>query len=340
VTTCLSDFGIVCNQRDKAEVRGNIGKARLYRRRDPGTPFSMGQLREIEIVLKFVSHVFGATLPDDDFGREVLFEVLNQFALNGASPDELRECGVDLLPEVGDDDTLDDMVKKIGRGRKRKADDIARRLGVDYQLRTLLDLRSIGASDMSKREREAIQRQKAAADKRWKREQAGAKPHARSAAKRKPWLELGCSRSTYYARQKAAAENAKNSELDCFGSHTLSSFSSTNESEVINLAGPCPDTIDAEMEHGGEASDLIAEPLSQQERGDVVSEVLANYGADFSDEDMRVEGARRRLHEVASAVAASPDPERWQHLIVAAAAAVTRAKKANGGFLLDDGAIE
>jgi hypothetical protein len=189
------------------ETRVNIGKARRYQRRKLGAPLSLGQLREIEI-LKSVNHVFGETLPDDDYGREVLFEVLNQLALSGVTPDELREHGLDLLPEVGDDDTLYDMVVKIGPGRKRKADDIARRLGVDYQLRTLLDLRTIGACDVTRAERKAIAAQKEAADKRWQREKTGAKPRAESAARKRPWEAKGIGRTKYYALRKAEREAA------------------------------------------------------------------------------------------------------------------------------------
>src|SRR6266851_1706795 len=124
----------------RSETRVNFGTVRLHQRRDPNAPFSRGQNREREIMV-VVSYIFGAaSLPDDDFGREVLFEVLNQFALNGATQDELRAYGRDLLPEIDDDDSLDIMVKAIKLGRKRNADDIARRLGVNYQMRTLLHL--------------------------------------------------------------------------------------------------------------------------------------------------------------------------------------------------------
>jgi hypothetical protein len=206
----------------KHSTRANIGTARLYKRRTT-EPFSLGSLREIEH-FKFINHECGATLPDDDFGIDVLREVLNQFALNGATPDQLREWGRDLLPGLDDDDSLDDLIKEIGTGRKRRADDVARALGINYQLRTLLDLRTIGACDISKAKRKAISDQKRAADKRWKREKAGAKPQAKSARRTKPWEAEGISQSTYYARKKRAAANAKNGQSEHFGTHTLSSF--------------------------------------------------------------------------------------------------------------------
>jgi hypothetical protein len=304
-------FGVVRNARDKAEARRN--------RRKSGPGASPADVRECELY-ETIDHVFGPSLPDDDYGRDVLRELLNQLALRGASLDEMRDVALDLLPEMDDDDSLDVLIKEIGKGRRRNADQVARALGVTYEMRTFLDLRTIGACDMSKKQRDAIQRQKEAADKRWKREQAGAKPHAASAAKTKPWLERGESRSTYYRKrkaEKAAAENAKNSPWDCVGDHTLPAL-------LIDNSVSGDGTTGAATDHGVEASDFIAEPLrpSQQESESVVSEVPTAYGADFPAE----ERARLHLQDVTAAIALSPDPESLQPLLIAATVAWARAK--------------
>jgi hypothetical protein len=274
------------------ETRVNIGTVRLYQRRETGAPFSPGQLREIEII-KVVGHIFGAaSLPDDDFGRDVLFEVLNQFALNGATQDELRAYGRDLLPEIDDDDSLDIMVKKIGIGRKRRADDIARRLGIDYQMRTLLNLRSIGAFDVSKARRAAISAQNQAAKKRWDREKAGAKPHARSARKAKPWEDEGVSRSTYYARKKREAGPKRHPySFYVSGPNIIQPAESTPATgSRSSIALPLPPVAvrafdpcsDSEGEGtGGEPIAFTAQPLpSQPETETVVSEMPACHGAE------------------------------------------------------------
>jgi hypothetical protein len=170
IATHPSDF-IVRNDRDRAAARRN--------RRKSGRPASPADVRECEIN-KVIDHVFGASLPDDDYGRDVLRELLNQMALRKASIEEMRDRAFDLLPELGDDDGFDIIIKEIGKGRRRRADEVARALGVTYEMRTFLDLRTIGACNMSKKQRDAIQRQKEAADKRRQRELAGAKPHAQS----------------------------------------------------------------------------------------------------------------------------------------------------------------
>jgi hypothetical protein len=125
--------GVVYNARDKAEARRN--------RRKSGRPASPADVREREINV-VIRHVFGASLPNDDYGRDVLYELLNQLALHGASADEMRDRALDLLPELDDDDSLDILIEKIGKGRKRYADPIARALGVTYQMRMFLDLRT------------------------------------------------------------------------------------------------------------------------------------------------------------------------------------------------------
>jgi hypothetical protein len=71
---------IVRNEHDKVLARG------FRRKRGPASP-AENREREINVVIR---HVFGASLPDDDFGRDVLFELLNQLALRGASVAEMR----------------------------------------------------------------------------------------------------------------------------------------------------------------------------------------------------------------------------------------------------------
>jgi hypothetical protein len=286
IATCqhVSDF-IVRNARDKADARRN------RRRRAPASP---ADLRECEIN-KIIDHVFGAGLSDDDFGRDVLFEALNQIALRGAGLDEMRDHALDLLPEIGDDGSLDIMIEKIGKGRRRSADHIARALGVTYEMRTFLDLRTIGASDMPKAERAKIQRQKEAADKRWQREQAGAKPQAQSAARNKPWIARGMSRATYYRNKAAEKSAAQNSPCDRFGDHNLFYF--PPDKSVSGRGAPCG-RLAAALRSAGDGLIPAVDPtppcqapsFDRQQQEAIVSELPTAYGADLSE----VEAERAR----------------------------------------------
>lgn len=89
----------------------------------------------------------------------------------------------------------------------------AKRLGVDYEEREALGLRSIGAVDMTpeglklegrRKKQERDREQKAA-----KRSAAGAKPHAFSQEKAQPWRAMGISRATYFRRQKPSNGQAE-----------------------------------------------------------------------------------------------------------------------------------
>jgi hypothetical protein len=133
-------------------------------------PFDLGKATLKHLWL-FIDYTFGASLPDDDYGRDVVRELLNQQALSGISPYQMRRCALNLLPELDDDDSLDEMIKHIGSGRKRTADNLGRRIGLDYKTRTLLSITTIGSYDKDKAERKAINAQRYAADKQWKREQ-------------------------------------------------------------------------------------------------------------------------------------------------------------------------
>jgi hypothetical protein len=291
----------------KDSTRVNVGKMRLYERREPGAPFTVGQCRGTEI-LKFIRAYAGNSLPDDEFGRVVLFELLNQMKLDGASADDMRNIALDLMPEIDDDDSLDDMIK--GNGKKRSADQIAKILGIDYQMRTFLDLRSIGACDVPKAERARLQRQKEAMDKAWQREQAGAKPQSKSAARTRPWIAMGIGKTKYYTlkkAEKAAAAATQNEVREPLRRRTLLSSHGQNSSDgrgapfgrlaaALRSAGEglVPDDHLICSKVRPSADRPAVDPAShcqasssfdQPETEGVVPEVPAGHGADISGRD-------------------------------------------------------
>jgi hypothetical protein len=232
----IATTGLSRSYKDSGSTRVNVGKARLYERRDPGEPFTIGQCRGNEIY-QFIRVYAGASLPDDEFGRIVLLELLNQLKLDGATDDERREIAIGLLPEIDDDDGLDIMLKE--KAKKRTADQEARILGIDYQMRTENDWRTIGACDVTKAERLRFAAQKQAMDKAWKREQAGATPQSKSAARNKPWDAMGIGRTKYYAllkAEKAAAAAAQNQVREPLRPSTLPCSHGQNSSR---RGAPC-----------------------------------------------------------------------------------------------------
>jgi len=227
-------------------------------RRNPfRAPFTIGSAR-VTALRAFIRHTFGATLPDDDYGRMVLRPLLDHIAFNGGDAEFLRQVCLDLLPELDDDDSLDILIKEVGPGRKWQADALAREIGLDFETRTRLGICTIGSFDVSKDRRKAIYAQKRAADKRWAREKRGANPQAKSARRRQPWEAEGISKRTYYYRRKqaAAAHKARDdathkiSGLHHFGPHTLSI------SQAVSTAGPATPPLPNQKQAAWQRDDL------------------------------------------------------------------------------------
>jgi hypothetical protein len=84
--------------------------------------------------------------------------------------------------------------------RIKTADSAAEWLDVDYALRQRLGLRTIGATDVNKRGRTMLRKQRARKREAARRQAAGAIPRALSLAVIKPWEARGVSRRTWYRR--------------------------------------------------------------------------------------------------------------------------------------------
>lgn len=85
-----------------------------------------------------------------------------------------------------------------------RADTLAELLNMRNDERTVLSLRTIGAVDFKKADRQAERKRRDAAYRLVKRSEEGATPRAQSAGQREPWKALNLSRQTYYRRLAAA----------------------------------------------------------------------------------------------------------------------------------------
>ena len=246
---------------------------RIARAHDPRLKiqfFSMRSQRLSEL-MEFTRYTFGATLPDDDWGRDVLQQILNQLALAGASPDVLRARGRDLLPEVDEDDSLDIMVLEIGTGRRIKAEPLGRAIGLTYQARVALDITTIGCFDVSPAARKAITAQKRAGDKRWNREKAGAKPQAQSERQTRPWIALRICKRTYQARKKAMAEMVQTDAVapkrpdhdEVITGAAIDGANSLSTPEVAEIAPTVEATAHIETEHAERQEEAIRGEVSK-----------------------------------------------------------------------------
>ena len=157
-------------------------------------------LRIKELLRIFADRYRSDRLPDDDAGREDLRLLLDHAAQ--VSPELARKWAMRLIPELDDDDSLDELLKRVGAGRRWAADDLARAVGLDDARRTRLEIRTIGAVDYNKTKRKARRRRKRIAADRARRAKAGAAPRTQSAERTRPWEAEGISRRTWYRRRQ------------------------------------------------------------------------------------------------------------------------------------------
>ncbi|NNM71430.1 hypothetical protein [Enterovirga aerilata] len=138
---------------------------------------------------------------------------------------------------------LDDL-REIARdpGRTLKADALANRLRLTRAERTALEIRTIGAIDWSKKEREAARREDARIRKAEKRRAEGARSYADTVAKAEPWKAAGVSRRTWF-RNQAVARGTTTSTIERAAPGDLGTTTSTTGNEVSGQVGTTTATV-------------------------------------------------------------------------------------------------
>jgi hypothetical protein len=172
------------------------------RRKGGGPSIVALRRRDLEA---FFGDKYGRTFPDDDAGREDLV-VLLHFVSKLGDPRATRDSAARWCPWLTDAEYTA-MLDAIARNPRRwRADSLAREIGLDRATRTRLGITTIGATDFNKAKRTKRRTKRNTADKRVRRVAAGAKPHAMSAERLKPWIDLGISKATWNRRRKLARE--------------------------------------------------------------------------------------------------------------------------------------
>jgi hypothetical protein len=192
-------------QETDAQLAKHAEIARRYSK-----PFHFAEKR-IEEVEDIALHRYGDILPEDEMGRRFVFVLANHMG-------EAKRILIMLAnraPWYPEDDA-DELIARVERRRTRwKPDTLAKFLNVTYAEHKDHKLRTIGALDMPKAERKALRRARYRERERGldrlrktKRRRAnGAKPHAESASRTKPWEAAGYScRRTWERRGKPPPE--------------------------------------------------------------------------------------------------------------------------------------
>jgi hypothetical protein len=158
----------------------------------------------------------GHTLPDDDAGREYLWDLLLPVSL-GADAGRKVHNTVDIWAPWLDAKERFALVAQIertpARDRRVKATALGERLRVTSEERECLKLWTITPVDLTDKQLKEQRKAKKRAKDRRRRRDAGSKPRteyeATSVNRAKPWLALGISRRTWYRRRGTSPRQVK-----------------------------------------------------------------------------------------------------------------------------------
>lgn len=160
---------------------------------------------------KILRSRYGHTLPDDDAGREDLFELLLPISLGPEGGRRMKNAIEVWAPWMN---ALDagQLIGQINRtpihSRKPKSRELGERLRVSYQERESLKLKTIKAFDMTDAQ---MREQRRAKDRARKRRLRQRRPRTNylvdnSLSRKKPWKTEGISRATWFRRKKLNGE--------------------------------------------------------------------------------------------------------------------------------------
>jgi hypothetical protein len=149
----------------------------------------------------------GDVLTDDDAGYDDVLLALHHLARTTNPRRRIAYWLEWRAPWFHDDELIEQI---LAAPSAFKADQLAKRIGLTDERRSRLKIKTIGAIDVPKKEREKRRKAKDAEYRRARRRKAGAKPRAeyeaQSTEQTKPWLALGISRRTWFRRRDVLAK--------------------------------------------------------------------------------------------------------------------------------------
>lgn len=217
------------------------------RRRKP-KPIAHRRVRELERIFQYW---FGPFLPNDAEGRHMLAAYADCLSFTGGSVLEKLTGFINArapwaVPEAEAIAEAAELTA-IWQG----ADEMANRIRLSLADRTLLKVGTIGAVEVTKRERKALQKKKRRDRETERRRAKGAKPRAeyeaQSLNRAKPWEALGISSRTWYRRRakEAGVTSPCPPSIPSIGGHALLTTSPCSGRDALRAGpkGPWPDGL-------------------------------------------------------------------------------------------------
>ena len=163
----------------------------------------------------------GHTLPDDDAGREYLWELLLPVSL---APEEHERKMANAIQtwapwmKMEEATEMSDQIKRLRfYPRTSTPREIGKRLRVTREEWVRLKLKTILPFDMTDEEIAEFRKAKKRARDLRRRRAAGSKPHAGSLARLKPWKAESISHATWFRKQSKEHETNSRQEQECSG---------------------------------------------------------------------------------------------------------------------------
>jgi len=183
--------------------------ARRYKAKQANQPpVSMAALRVAELRRLFRDR-YGRTLPDDDAGRDDVVVMAHHLARRHAEPRRIRNWIELNAPWMAADEAGEIVRRVVANPIRWRADKLAARLQLTEADRRRLRIRTIGAIDMTKQERQQARRLRQRQRDRARRRAQGKTTRAeylaaKSVNRTKPWIALKISRATWYRTRETS----------------------------------------------------------------------------------------------------------------------------------------
>lgn len=159
----------------------------------------------------------GPTLPDDDAGREYLWELLLPISLGPDAKRRVHNTVETWAPWLDAKERFElvSQIERIpARDRKVKATTLGQRLRVTSEEREYLKLWTVTPFDLTDKQLKEQRKAKKRARDRRRRRAAGSKPRteyeAASVSRAKPWLAFGISRATWFRKRRETSPRQVN----------------------------------------------------------------------------------------------------------------------------------
>jgi hypothetical protein len=170
---------------------------------------------------RYYRHRYGHTLPDDDAGREDLYELLLPISL-GTEPERKMQNAVQIWAPWMRSDEAGQLFDRINRMpchlRKPTARELGKRLNLKNHERDALAIRTIAAIDLTPEQLRERRKARERNRSRRRRRSAGSRSReiylANSLSRKKPWETKGISRATWYRQHRDRIEISPTAEQE------------------------------------------------------------------------------------------------------------------------------